>query len=470
MMNDEGMDAAVAVQAWLARLDAPAAPALCQLGLPDAPAAALAALAAEALARGRSLLVVVPDDEALPDISNALDLGLRPLCLVLPAADYAIPIALRATLSLLKSRLARNPDDAEGPAWAAQRARLEDASTLWQAALAWSARGLDREAWPAEIGRLFPVHILPFPVAQALATPADWVALVQPARLPEDLRAAWPGALRTLLLGGGAISAGGGALAAVDVTARLRAELELLTQELSELELELATAQAEIAAFTHRYAALVGVPMAELDRLQAEVAMRRAESAPGNAQARQQAEQAQAQAEQSQRESRRFADLGRGEAPAFAPSRDLKKLYRQLAQKIHPDRAKDEADRSWRTQLMTEANQAYRSGDESALREIFTLWQEGEGRAPAARHPAVAPAGLMAQVTSVRRRVAEIGTELNRIYGSRLYELFAAANMARRRGRDLLQEMADRLELQIAAAKAELDGTDPAIPAVNACR
>ena len=465
MMN-EGMDAAVVVQAWLARLDAPGAPPLAQAELPSAPAAALAALAAEALARGRSLLVVVPDDEPLPDISNALDLGLRPLCLVLPAADYAIRIALRATLSLLKSRLARRPDDAEGPAWAAQRARLEDAAPLWQAVLAWSTRGLEREAWPAEIGRLFPVHILPLPVAQALATSADWVALVQPERLPETLRTAWPGAVRTLLLGGGAVP-GSGALAAVDATARLRAELELLTQELSELELELATAQAEIAEFTRRYAAVVGDRMAELDRLQAELAMRRVQNEPDNVQAKQHAEQAQAQAEQSQRESRRFADLGRGDAPAFAPSRDVKKLYRQLAQKIHPDRAQDEEDRTWRTQLMTEANRAYRSGDESALREILALWQEGEGRTPTARDHTAAPAGLMAQVTSVRRRGAEIEAELNRLYGSRLYELFAAANMARRQGRDLLREMADRLELQIAAAEAALTGSDPAIPAVS---
>lgn len=465
MMN-EGMDAAVVAQAWLARLDARVAPPLCQAELPPAPAAALATLAAEALARGRSLLIVVPDDEPLPDISNALDLGLRPLCLVLPAADYAIRIALRATLSLLKSRLAR--DDAAGPAWAAERARLDGDAALWQAALAWSARSLDREAWPAGIERMFPVRILPLAVARLLSTPSDWVALVEPARLPEDARAAWPGALRTLLLGGTAVRAGSGALTAVDATARLRGELELLTQELSELELELATAQAEIAEFTARYASLVGTRMAELDRLQAEVAILRAEREPGNAFAQQQAEKAQAQAEQSQREHRRFADVGREEAPAFAPSRDVKKLYRQLAQKIHPDRARDEQDRAWRTQLMAEANRAYRSSDESSLREILALWQEGAGRTPTARAASAAPAGLMAQVANVRRRLAEIEGELNRIYGSRLYELFSAANMARRQGRDLLQEMADRLDLQIAAAQAELDGTNPEIPPAGA--
>lgn len=463
---NEGTDAAGVVQSWLARLDAPAASPLCQVELPRLPAAALAALAAEALARGHNLTLVVPDDELLPDISNALDLGLRPLCLVLPAADYAVRIALRATLSLLKSRLARH--DAEGPAWTAQRRLLDEEAELWQTALAWSTRGLAREAWPEGIERLFPVRILPLTMARALGTPTDWAALVQPERLPEDARAAWPGALRTLLLGGGAVPGGFGALTILDATARLRGELELLTQELSELELELATAQAEIAEFTRRYASVVGDRMAELDRLQAQLAKGRAEREPGSAEAKRTAEQAHAQAEQSRREKERFAELGREEAPAFKPSADVKKLYRHLAQKIHPDRAGDEQDRAWRTQLMTEANRAYRNGDEAGLREILSLWQEGQGRMPSGGTASDSPsADLMAQVAAVRRRVAEIETELNRLYGSRLYELFAAANVARRQGRDLLAEMAAQLDLQIAAAQAQLDGTMPDIPAAK---
>jgi hypothetical protein len=464
MMN-EGTDAAGVVQAWLARLDAPAAPPLCQAELPPQPAAALAALAAEALARGHSLTLIVPDDEPLPDISNALDLGLRPLCLVLPAADYAVRIALRATLSLLKSRLARH--DAEGPAWTAQRRLLEDEADLWQAALAWSTRGLAREAWPAGIENLFPVRILPLAMARNLATPTDWAALVQPERLPEDARAAWPGALRTLLLGGGAVPSGHGALTVADATARLRAELELLTQELSELELELATAQAEIGEFTRRYAAVVGHRMADLDRLLAQLAARRAEREPDNREARNAAEKAQAQAEQSSRENKRFTELGRDDSPAFKPSADIKKLYRHLAQKIHPDRARDEQDRAWRTQLMSEANRAYRNGDTTGLREILSLWEEGQGRMPSAQASGAPSADLMAQVAGVRRRVAEIEAELNRLYGSRLYELFAATNMARRQGRDLLDEMSRQLDLQIEAAQAELDGSMPDIPAAK---
>ncbi|MDP1957654.1 MAG: hypothetical protein Q8J75_05720, partial [Rhodocyclaceae bacterium] len=88
--------------------------AFIEIGAPVDPSitvTALAALAAEALARDRTLWIVTADDAWLPDISNALDLRLRPLCLVLPGADYAGGIALRATLALLKSRLTRAAED-----------------------------------------------------------------------------------------------------------------------------------------------------------------------------------------------------------------------------------------------------------------------------------------------------------------------------------------------------------------------
>jgi hypothetical protein len=450
---NEAQDAAVAAQAWLAHLQAPAAAMMsAPLTAAGTAAASLAALAAEALARERSLLVVTPDDEPLPDISNALDLNLRPLCLVLPAADYACRIALRATLSLLRSRLARAGDDAEGPAWARQRQRLGRQAKLWQACLDWSKRGLDQEPWPDALPELFPVRILPWALARNLAVVSEWVVVLGMAA--DACREAWPGAERTLFLDTAAAAGPGGALAAADETLRLRAELEVLTQELSDLELELATAQAEIADFTRRYHLLVGSRMATLDTLIAEIDARQVRARPDDADAIRHAEQSRARAERSRRESERFVSADQETRRPFAPTQDLKKLYRQLAQKIHPDRASDEADRDWRTQLMTEANRAYQAGDEGGLREIMTLWQEG-GRRPRSGRT---DAGLAAEVAGLKRRVAEIEAELNRLFGSRLYELFTAANIARRAGRDLLQEMADKLDADIAAARTRLGG------------
>jgi hypothetical protein len=446
---NETADGASAAQAWLARLLA-AGGARFET-LPDggpATTAALAALAAEALARERSLLLICPDDAALPDLSNALDLNLRPLCLVLPAAPHVSAIALRATLSLLKSRLARTATDTEGPAWAGQRRRLAAHDELWRQCLAWSQRDLDQETWPPGLETLFPVRILPLSLAEQLTQPSDWVMLTAPSRLPAEACRAWPGAQRTLAL----TEAAGGSLAGIAPGARERAELEVLTQELSELELELATAQAEIADFTRRYHALIGTRMAALDELRAELAARQAQADTADTEARETAATAHERAEQSRRESSRFEEIARETSQPFAPSGDLKKLFRRLAQKIHPDRADNEPDRAWRTQLMSEANRAYQAGDEAALHEVLALWEEGaEFRAKRETDGDM----LSAQLARLKRRIAAIEAELNRLFGSRLYELFTATNIARRAKRDLLQEMAERLDADIASVRGQ---------------
>ncbi|MBI4998645.1 MAG: J domain-containing protein [Rhodocyclales bacterium] len=448
---NETADGASAAQGWLARLLA--ADGAQFETLPDcgpATIAALAALAAEALARQRSLLLVCPDDTRLADLSNALDLNLRPLCLVLPAAQHVSAITLRATLSLLKSRLSRAAADAEGPAWASQRRRLAEHETLWRQCLAWSQRGMDEEMWPAGLAALFPVRILPQALAVRLAEPSEWVILTAAARLPAELRRAWPGALRTLALGA---EAAGGSLAGVDPAARQRAELEVLTQELSELELELATAHAEIADFTRRYHALIGSRMATLDDLRAELAARQAEADAADTEAGAAAAAAHERAAETRRESGRFEQFSRETSRPFAPSGDLKKLFRRLAQKIHPDRADNESDRVWRTQLMSEANRAYQAGDQAALLEVLALWEEGTELRTRRESDGDL---LAAQVARLKRRIAEIEGELNRLFGSRLYELFTATNIARRAKRDLLQEMADRLDADIAVVRGQL--------------
>ena len=72
--------------AWHSRLEqAVAAPASLLLPQGDIGLifAGLAEFVAETIHAGKTLLVVVPDDEWLPELSNALDLTLRPLCLVL---------------------------------------------------------------------------------------------------------------------------------------------------------------------------------------------------------------------------------------------------------------------------------------------------------------------------------------------------------------------------------------------------
>ena len=461
----QGVPHAVLATQWLARCtSAGSMPA--EVTLPEQPLQTLAALVTLVVGSGQTMLILVPDEEPLPELSTALDLTLRPLCLVLPAAEFAARIALRATLSLLKSRLARASEDEHASAWSRQRELIASNTSLLQAASDWSARN-DRSPWPSDIGRLFPARILPIAAYRGLPSQAADVVVFYRCDLGLETATL---AGRHLHVGQRQSATADRALAVNDETARLRQELNQLTQDVADLELELATAQAEMAEFTHHYFEHVGTRMTELDRLRARLASLRAATAPDDTDAQREAERLSAEAAQSARESERFRrardeDGQTTEAPAFRPSQDLKRLFRQLAQKIHPDRAQDEADRAWRTQLMSEANRAYRAADAQALSEVAALWDEGPPRDLA--HVGTAPTSgtppknaLMGQIERMRQRFRTIETELNRLFGSRLYELFAAARQALRQGRDLLREMADSLDAQISDLRRTLEATE----------
>lgn len=427
-----------------------------EVELPGRPMATLAAFMAIALEKGRSVMVLVPDDEPLPELSNALDLSIRPLCLVLPAADFAARIALRATLSLLKSRLSRDGEDEQSETWEHQRKRIAAYDDLWQAANTWAAKN-DRSEFPLTIAELFPVRILPLAAWSNLQLKSADITLLYRCNAPAQLITSAGSLIRIGLRAKDSRQYG---VALADEETRLLIERAQLTRDIADLELELATVQAEVAEFMHQYYKQVGSRMAEVDALQAKLARDEAQRMPENAQAQSEAEKLKQQADQSARESQSYSSATADDPPPFHPSKDIKRLFRQIAQKIHPDRAVDENDRAWRTNLMSEANRAYRHGDEAALHEVAALWNEGRDQLSGdIKEPSTSPPSaattvssaptLRNQVARLRARFGEIERELHRIFGSRLYELFIAARQARRQGRDLLSEMAAQLDASI---------------------
>jgi hypothetical protein len=450
------LDPAAVAAAWFAHFALASRSAMPrEEPLPLRPLIVLAAFAAMALAEGRTLVILAPDDQQLPEISNALDLAIRPLCLVLPAADFAARIALRATLSLMKSRLARDGEDEQSLAWQRQRERIVQKEALWQEAHQWVARN-DRSDWPPGVADLFPARILPIAAYRGLQQESCDITLLYRCDAPPELIVP-PGSL--LHVGVRADAPRHRSVAVADADLHLQMELAQLTQEIAELELELATAQAEVADFTRRYYELVGRRMVELDAIQARLAREQAEHTAEGSEMRAEAQEKQEKASRSAREGERFTQASAGEPEAFRPSVDVKRLFRQIAQKIHPDRATDDADRTWRTHLMSEANRAYRAGDETALHEIAALWQEGR-RDSTAESAAVASAPtLVRQVERMRARLLEIEAELQKLFASRLYELFIAARQTRRQGRDLLAEMAEKLDATITQLNRQLSAT-----------
>src|SRR5438105_4662106 len=138
-----------------------------------------------------------------------------------------------------------------------------------------------------------------------------------------------------------------------------RAELAALETELTQRELDLATLQAELHAFESQYLKIVGSRYAELEEIEARMA------------------EAQRKAyEQDDREEAEDAawsvsdELSCGQTKFHASER-LKKLYREVARKFHPDLAVDEQERTHRHQLMIAVNRAYETGSEERLQTLL---------------------------------------------------------------------------------------------------
>lgn len=95
----------------------------------------------------------------------------------------------------------------------------------------------------------------------------------------------------------------------------------------------------------------------------------------------------------------------------------LRRLYRQLASQLHPDRATGEADRQWRTARMGEANTAYEKRDLMALWRLQAEVMPASGGAPAQGSDGAAILLLLRQqVAALERRRAARQEELARLF------------------------------------------------------
>jgi hypothetical protein len=232
-----------------------------------------------------------------------------------------------------------------------------------------------------------------------------------------------------------------------------RAELSQLETVIAEREWQLTNLRAELQAFERKYLAEVGVRYAELDELKAKLAQRLAEKNPEDARQQEAARQARSRADETR------ATAGTEDAvphKIFHASPELKRLYREVARRIHPDLTSDSADRAKRQQLMAEANRAYECGDEAALARVFAAYEcspetvQGDG----------AGADLIRtirRISQIKNRLADIEREAHQLLRSDLYRLGVRFEEESKRGRDLFTEMTERVVEKIAITKSALE-------------
>jgi len=148
-----------------------------------------------------------------------------------------------------------------------------------------------------------------------------------------------------------------------------------------------------------------------------------------------------------------------GCAPAAAPSADLKRMFRDIAKAVHPDRAMDhqidERTRYRRHSLMAEANRAYAERDTDRLRLILRAW-ELDHDAATTDDPEAERARLERRAANLGARLVEIEAEFADLRRSAIARLKTRIDEARAQGWDLFAEMLRQVRREIATAHAKL--------------
>jgi len=238
-----------------------------------------------------------------------------------------------------------------------------------------------------------------------------------------------------------------------------REQLAEVRARLAERESELAQLRAQLKTFEGRYLRQVGVLYAELDELEARIAEREVSLYDSDS-ARTRAEEARQRAQETH-----DAAFGEAhEAEEFDPPPSLKTLFREVAKRIHPDFARDDAEQRHFTLLMARANQAYSRGDTDALQRMLDDHREisssiaGEGSAAELLR-------ILRQIQHAERDIANLDAEQHSLLAGEIAQLFVDAEAAAREHRDLLTELATSLREQIADAKHRLTFTERQVDA-----
>ena len=138
--------------------------------------------------------------------------------------------------------------------------------------------------------------------------------------------------------------------------------------------------------------------------------------------------------------------------------RQIKKLYRRLARRYHPDLAQDDRDRAYRTEMMTAVNDAYAA---RSLAELIALSEKEDvvsvGRTADPQTEAEMVRALEQELARIKRRLIEIDRQMNTLHNRASIQLSLEAKIAEKHGRDLLAEMQQELEAKIARKEAERD-------------
>lgn len=239
----------------------------------------------------------------------------------------------------------------------------------------------------------------------------------------------------------------------------MRQQLAAVRAALAEREAELAQIRSQLKVFEARYLRRVGILYAELDEIAARITEREVDLYDSDSARRR------AQAARQRAQETHDAAFGADQPPEeFEPPPSLKTLFREVAKRIHPDFASDDAEQKHFTLLMMRANQAYSRGDAETLQRLLDDHLEINASVAGAAD-ATALLRITRQIDHARRDIAALEREHQALLASEIGQLFVDAEAAASQDRDLLDELVASLRERVAEAQYRFEFVDRQVSA-----
>jgi DnaJ-domain-containing protein 1 len=246
----------------------------------------------------------------------------------------------------------------------------------------------------------------------------------------------------------------------------LRASLKIARQELSEAEEKLSEQLAEVNALERRIRFRLGQSLDELASLeteiedyQAEITRRRGPKGFEQGYLSVEEQFRRTWETSSSDDGDTFRDpYGDVKPIKQLDQKQIKKLYRRLARRYHPDLASSQREREDRNEQMVALNEAYETG---SIVELMVLDDDKDladfDFSGTNTDNAKLVKALDLELARIRRKTLLIENEIENLHNLPVVRLSLEIKLAKTNGRDLLAEMEVDLKKTIAKKRAERD-------------
>lgn len=241
---------------------------------------------------------------------------------------------------------------------------------------------------------------------------------------------------------------------------RLKAEVALRRDALREHQGRLKALEGEIGAFARQYDRTCGRLHAQLDALQSQVEQqqRRVDASWGGPNLwgpyRSFEESFDARYRRPLQDTH-GPNAARKQPRPSADEQSIRDLYRKLVRQFHPDTTQDKEQKARYTVIMAQVNAAYQARNVDALLEL-----DGRGTLPPPdtsrldRYDTIPD--LLAALRHLDAEISDAQIAYQALMRSPLMQLKIEYSLARAQGRNLLLEIAARIQQEIAALRAQL--------------